>query len=78
MAILRKKAEALHIELAEDVLGFLAQRVRTNVRRLEGVLIRVASYLSPIDLIGQRFWRMDSLGIRVQTSQPGHSLLFLT
>ena len=36
MAILRKKAEALHIELAEDVLVFLAQRVRTNVRRLEG------------------------------------------
>ena len=46
IAILRKKAEALHIELAEDVLGFLAQRVRTNVRRLEGVLMRVASYLS--------------------------------
>jgi chromosomal replication initiator protein len=46
MAILRKKAEALHIELAEDVLVFLAQRVRTNVRRLEGALMRVASYLS--------------------------------
>ena len=45
-AILRKKAEALHIELAEDVLVFLAQRVRTNVRRLEGALIRVASYPS--------------------------------
>jgi len=46
MAILRKKAEALHIKLAEDVLVFLAQRVRTNVRRLEGALMRVASYLS--------------------------------
>jgi chromosomal replication initiator protein len=46
MAILRKKAEALHIELAEDVLVFLAQSVRTNVRRLEGALMRVASYLS--------------------------------
>jgi chromosomal replication initiator protein len=45
-AILRKKAEAFHIELAEDVLNFLAQRVRTNVRRLEGALIRVASYQS--------------------------------
>ena len=52
MAILRKKAEALHIELAEDVLVFLAQRVRTNVRRLEGALMRVASYLS---LSGRRF-----------------------
>jgi chromosomal replication initiator protein len=46
MAILRKKAEAFHIELAEDVLAFLAQRVRTNVRRLEGALMRVASYQS--------------------------------
>src|SRR5258708_28106940 len=36
MAILRKKAEAFHIELAEDILAFLAQRVRTNVRRLDG------------------------------------------
>jgi chromosomal replication initiator protein len=46
MAILRKKAEAFHIEFAEDVLTFLAQRVRTNVRRLEGALMRVASYQS--------------------------------
>src|SRR5271165_3843635 len=46
MAILRKKAEAFHIELAEDVLAFLAQRVRANVRRLEGALMRVASYQS--------------------------------
>src|SRR6202047_31575 len=46
MAILRKKAEAFYIELSEDVLTFLAQRVRTNVRRMEGALMRVASYLS--------------------------------
>jgi chromosomal replication initiator protein len=46
VAILRKKAEAFHIELAEDILTFLAQRVRTNVRRLEGALMRVASYQS--------------------------------
>src|SRR4030081_2462677 len=46
MAILRKKAEAFHFELAEDILAFLAQRVRTNVRRLEGALMRVASYQS--------------------------------
>jgi chromosomal replication initiator protein len=46
MAILRKKSETFHIELAQDVLDFLAQRVRTNVRRLEGALMRVASYQS--------------------------------
>jgi chromosomal replication initiator protein len=46
MAILRKKAQALHVQLAPEVLEFLAQRVRTNVRRLEGALMRVASYAS--------------------------------
>ena len=45
-AILRKKAEAFHMEFREDVLAFLAQHVRTNVRRLEGALVRVASYQS--------------------------------
>ena len=40
------KAEAFHIPLAEEVLTFLAQRVRTNVRRLEGALMRVGSYQS--------------------------------
>jgi chromosomal replication initiator protein len=54
MAILRKKAEAFHVEIAEDVLAFLAQRVRTNVRRLEGALMRVAWYQS---LSGREFSR---------------------
>ena len=48
MAILRKKAEAFHMVLREDVLAFLAQHVRTNVRRLEGALMRVGSYQSLI------------------------------
>jgi chromosomal replication initiator protein len=46
MAILRKKAQALHVQLAQEVLDFLAQRVRSNVRRLEGALMRVASFVS--------------------------------
>jgi chromosomal replication initiator protein len=46
LAILRKKAQSLQVQLAPDVLEFLAQRVRTNVRRLEGALMRVASFAS--------------------------------
>ena len=46
MAILRKKAQVLHVQLAQEVLEFLAQRVRSNVRRLEGALMRVASFVS--------------------------------
>jgi chromosomal replication initiator protein len=44
VAILRKKERALGIQLPDDVLNFLATRVRSNIRRLEGALIRVASY----------------------------------
>ena len=46
VAILRKKAETFEIKLDDHVLEFLAQRIRTNVRRLEGALMRVASYAS--------------------------------
>jgi chromosomal replication initiator protein len=46
LAILRKKAESLTIKLESSVLDFLAQRIRTNVRRLEGALMRVASFAS--------------------------------
>jgi chromosomal replication initiator protein len=49
LAILRKKAESLTIKLESNILEFLAQRIRTNVRRLEGALMRVASYVSLSD-----------------------------
>jgi chromosomal replication initiator protein len=46
LAILRKKAEFLGMELPDEIMSFLANRIRTNIRRLEGALIRVASYAS--------------------------------
>ena len=46
LAILRKKARALQIKLQDEVYQFLATRIRTNVRRLEGALMRVASFAS--------------------------------
>jgi chromosomal replication initiator protein len=45
-AILNKKAQTMGVTLPDEVLSFLANRIRTNVRRLEGALIRVASYAS--------------------------------
>jgi chromosomal replication initiator protein len=44
LAILRKKALLLGLELPEEIMAFLANRIRTNIRRLEGALNRVASY----------------------------------
>src|SRR5713226_8012658 len=44
LAILQKKAQIMGVELPEEIMNFLANRIRTNIRRLEGALIRVASY----------------------------------
>ena len=41
VAILMKKAQHENIELPEDVAFFMAKRVRSNVRELEGALRRV-------------------------------------
>jgi chromosomal replication initiator protein len=53
VAIVRKKAQLEHIELSDDVCLFIAQMVRSNVRELEGTLIRLAAKASllgrPID-----------------------------
>jgi chromosomal replication initiator protein len=46
LAILQKKAQIMNVVLPPDVINFLATRIRTNIRRLEGALIRVASYAS--------------------------------
>ncbi|HEX3717041.1 MAG TPA: chromosomal replication initiator protein DnaA [Verrucomicrobiae bacterium] len=46
MAILRKKEKAMGVELPDEIINFLAARIRTNIRRLEGALTRVASFAS--------------------------------
>ena len=50
MAILQQKAESEGIELDKDVRLFIAQVVKSNVRELEGTLIRLAV---KADLLGQ-------------------------
>jgi chromosomal replication initiator protein len=45
-AILQKKAELETIDLPEDVASLLAQHIRSNVRELEGALMRVAAFAS--------------------------------
>jgi len=46
LAILRKKAASLDVNLPNHVLEYLAHRIKSNVRRLEGALLRVASFSS--------------------------------
>ncbi len=44
VAILRKKMEKEPIHIPDDVIYFIAQEIKTNIRELEGALIRVAAY----------------------------------
>lgn len=46
VAILKKKAELSQIELSDDVALWLASKIRSNVRELEGSLIRLSAYAS--------------------------------
>src|ERR1022692_2734080 len=54
MAILDKKAEAEGVKLPDDVRSFMASKTKSNVRELEGALIKLMAYSSltgtPINL----------------------------
>jgi chromosomal replication initiator protein len=45
-AILKKKAIEWKVSVDESVISFLAEKIRSNVRRLEGALVRVATFAS--------------------------------
>jgi chromosomal replication initiator protein len=54
LAILQAKAKEQKVEISDEVSGYLADRVRDNIRALEGCLNRVVAYArltrSPINL----------------------------
>ncbi len=46
IAILKRKIEIEHLDVPYDVISFVADRVASNIRELEGALIRVVAYSS--------------------------------
>lgn len=46
IAILRNKQEQLNVRLPEEIINYIAEKIRSNIRRLEGALIRAVSYAS--------------------------------
>ncbi|MFI7586019.1 chromosomal replication initiator protein DnaA [Spongisporangium articulatum] len=54
IAILRKKAIGDRLEVRDDVMEFIASKISSNIRELEGALIRVTAFASlnrqPVDL----------------------------
>lgn len=54
IAILRKKAQNDRLQVRDDVLEYMASKVSSNIRELEGTLIRVTAFANlnrtPVDL----------------------------
>lgn len=65
VAILRKKCEQLKLSIDQNLLFYIAERISSNIRRLEGALIRVASYVSltgqPMDRSKLEYLLRDTL-----------------
>ncbi|MGJ8723753.1 MAG: chromosomal replication initiator protein DnaA [Roseibacillus sp.] len=60
VAILQKKMEEWQVQISPEILHFIAERVRTSVRRLEGALVRVATF-SSLGSGGLTLARVESL-----------------
>ena len=54
IAILRKKAQSEKLQVPDEILEYMATKVSSNIRELEGTLIRVTAFASlnrtPVDL----------------------------
>ena len=46
IAILRKKAQAEHIDVSDEIIAFIAEKIESNIRELEGSLTRIIAYAS--------------------------------
>ncbi|HNR04380.1 MAG TPA: chromosomal replication initiator protein DnaA [Bacillota bacterium] len=46
IAILRKKAKSENLSISDDVMLLIAKKIHSNIRELEGALIRVVAYSS--------------------------------
>lgn len=49
IAILRKKAKAENLDIPNEAMNYIANMIDTNIRELEGALIRVVAYSSLIN-----------------------------
>ncbi len=44
MAIVKKKAEELNVDLNDDVVSFIAENIKKNIRQLEGTVKKIKAY----------------------------------
>lgn len=49
MAILQKKIQRFQLAIPQDVLSYIAEKITSNIRELEGALLRVVAHATLID-----------------------------
>ncbi len=79
MAILQNKAEAEHMSLSDEVILYIARLITSNIRQLEGALIKLHAYASLMktavtptlaeDVLGQYFGNCAPPVVDVQKIQ---------
>jgi len=70
IAIVMRKAQEEHVDLPSDVAMYIAERVQSNIREIEGVLVRLRAYSNlqkqPISLSMAK----DILAHLIETDSP--------
>ncbi|MDC3414909.1 chromosomal replication initiator protein DnaA [Aquibacillus sp. 3ASR75-11] len=70
IAILRKKAKAEGLDIPNEVMLYIANQIDTNIRELEGALIRVVAYSSLINNDIDAPLAADALKDIIPSSKP--------
>ncbi|ARU60902.1 chromosomal replication initiation protein DnaA [Tumebacillus avium] len=70
IAILRKKAKAEALDIPNEVISHIANKIDTNIRELEGALIRVVAYSSLINRDLSAELAMEALKDIIPSNKP--------
>ena len=70
IAILQKKAQVDSLYVSDEVINFIADRIHSNIRELEGALIRVAAYSSLTDKPMNRHMAAEVLKDMLPAKKP--------
>ena len=73
VAILQKKMAEWNVQIPREILIFMAERIRSSVRRLEGALIQVATF-SSLGTGGLTMARVESLLKEVLHEEASHKV----
>ncbi|MFD2117396.1 chromosomal replication initiator protein DnaA [Paenibacillus yanchengensis] len=70
IAILRKKAKAENLDIPNEAMNYIASQIDTNIRELEGALIRVVAYSSLINADITSHLAAEALKDIIPSSRP--------